>query len=57
MFYAPVNTKADISPAAVARTAATPERLARMLDIDWLEVAKIRDGITEQWRRRILTKR
>ena len=57
MFYAPVNIKAAISPAAMARTAATPERLSRMLDIDWLEVAKIRDGITEQWRRRILTRR
>lgn len=57
MFYAPVNTKAAISTEAMNRTAATPDRIARMLDIDWLEVAKIRDGITEQWRRRILTRR
>ena len=57
MFYAPVNTKAQVSAEAMARTAATPERMGRMLDVDWLEVAKIRDGITEQWRRRILTRR
>jgi putative spermidine/putrescine transport system substrate-binding protein len=54
MFYAPTNTHAPISAAAMARTAATPERMARMLDVNWMEVAKLRDGITEQWRRRIL---
>ena len=37
--------------------ASTPERLANMLDIDWLEIARIRDGMSEQWRRRILTRR
>ena len=57
MFYAPVNTTAQISPEAMALTAATPERIATMLDVDWLEIAKMRDGISEQWRRRILTKR
>ena len=57
MFYAPVNAKAKISPEAMARTASTPERLANMLDIDWLEIARIRDGMSEQWRRRILTRR
>jgi putative spermidine/putrescine transport system substrate-binding protein len=31
--------------------------MAQMLDLDWLEVAKIRDGVTEQWRRRILSRR
>ena len=56
MFYAPVNTKAQISAEALARTAASPDRMARMLDVDWLQVAKIRDGVTEQWRRRILTR-
>jgi putative spermidine/putrescine transport system substrate-binding protein len=57
MFYAPVNAKAQVSAAALARTAATPERMANMLDVDWLEIARIRDGISEQWRRRILTRR
>jgi len=57
MFYAPVNTKAKVSEAALARTASSPERQAMMLPVDWLEVAKFREGVTEQWRRRILTRR
>jgi putative spermidine/putrescine transport system substrate-binding protein len=57
MFYAPVNTKAKVSDAALARTASSAERQAMMLPVDWLEVAKFREGVTEQWRRRILTRR
>jgi putative spermidine/putrescine transport system substrate-binding protein len=55
MFHAPVNKNAQISP-ELAHTAATPKQLS-MLDVDWLEIAKIRDGISEQWRRRVLTRR
>lgn len=57
MYYAPVNTKAEVSAKAMALTAASPARQAKMLDIDWLEVAKIRNAVNEQWRRRILTRR
>jgi putative spermidine/putrescine transport system substrate-binding protein len=57
MFYGPVNTTAQISPDALARTAATPERLAKMVDVDWIAVSKMRDAITDQWRRRILRAR
>lgn len=57
MFYAPVNTKAKVSAKAMDLTAASPERQAMMLDIDWLKVAKIRNAVNEQWRRRILTRR
>lgn len=58
MFYAPSNQKAAdiISPEALDRTAATPERRERMIPIDWLEIAKIRNDITEQWRRQIIAK-
>jgi len=28
-----------------------------MLPVDWLEVAKFRESVTEQWRRRVLTRR
>jgi putative spermidine/putrescine transport system substrate-binding protein len=56
MFYAPVNAHAKISAEAMAKTASTPERLAEMLDVDWLEIARIRGNILEQWRRRILNK-
>jgi putative spermidine/putrescine transport system substrate-binding protein len=57
MFYAPVNAKADINAEAISKTASTPDRLAKMLNVDWIEIAKIRDGVTEQWRRRILTRK
>ena len=57
MFYAPTNARAKPGAEALARTVSSPERMARMLDVDWMEVAKIRDGITAQWRRRVLTRR
>jgi putative spermidine/putrescine transport system substrate-binding protein len=56
MFYAPVNTKAQVSAEALASTAASPARMAKMLQVDWMEVAKVRDRMNEQWRRRILTR-
>lgn len=56
MFYAPTNPKAQIAPEALARTVASPARMEKMLQVDWLEVAKVRDRLNEQWRRRILTR-
>ncbi|MBE9605267.1 ABC transporter substrate-binding protein [Acetobacteraceae bacterium H6797] len=56
MFYAPVNTKAKVSDAALSATAASPARMEKMLAVDWLEVAKFRDRLNDQWRRRILTR-
>ncbi len=52
MFYAPTNSKAKISQAALARTAAGS--MDKMIPIDWIAVAGIRDAITEQWRRRVI---
>jgi putative spermidine/putrescine transport system substrate-binding protein len=57
MFYAPTNLKAKVSEAALAKTAASPARMAQMLPVDWLEVAKFRESVTQQWRRRVLTAR
>jgi putative spermidine/putrescine transport system substrate-binding protein len=57
MFYAPTNAQARPGAEALARTVSSPERMARMLDVDWMAVARIRDGITDQWRRRVLTRR
>jgi putative spermidine/putrescine transport system substrate-binding protein len=56
MFYAPTNPKAQIAPAALARTVASPARMEKMLQVDWLQVAKVRDRLNDQWRRRILTR-
>ena len=52
MFYAATNSKTAVPEAALKRTAA--EDMDKMVEIDWLEVAKIRDAITEQWRRRVI---
>lgn len=54
MFYAPTNTKAAalIARSVMDRTAAAA--MDRMIAVDWLEVARIRAAITEQWRRRVI---
>ena len=52
MFYAPTNAKAQISAAAIDRTSA--RAMDRMIPIDWLGVAKVRDQITDQWRRKVI---
>lgn len=52
MFYAPTNRKAQISPAALARTSAG--QMDSVIDVNWLEVAKMRDKITQEWRRRVI---
>jgi putative spermidine/putrescine transport system substrate-binding protein len=54
MFYAPTNTKADIAPAAAARTASAPENKARVIPIDWTEMLKLRDGWNQRWRREVI---
>jgi putative spermidine/putrescine transport system substrate-binding protein len=52
MFYAPVNSKAEISASAIDRTAA--KSMDKVVAVDWIGLAKVRDGIMEQWRRRVL---
>ncbi len=54
MFYGPVNNTAQISPAALNRTAASPENMARMVPIDWAFVATVRDRWNERWRREVI---
>jgi putative spermidine/putrescine transport system substrate-binding protein len=52
MFYAPVNAKAQISDAAINRTAV--KSMDKVVALDWIALAKVRDGIMEQWRRKVL---
>lgn len=52
MFYAPTNAKADISPAALDRTAV--KQLDKVMAVNWIALAQVRDKIAEQWRRRVL---
>lgn len=55
MFYAPTNSKAQPSEEAMERTAATPERMESMMDVNWLEVAEFREDLSERWRREIIS--
>lgn len=52
MFYAPSNAKAQISPEAIQRTAVS--QMDSMVPVDWVELAKIRDSVSEQWRRKVI---
>ncbi|MEJ1159683.1 ABC transporter substrate-binding protein [Prosthecomicrobium sp. N25] len=52
MFYAPTNAKAQIDAKAIDRTAV--KFLDKVVPIDWLAVAKVRDQVAEQWRRRVI---
>jgi putative spermidine/putrescine transport system substrate-binding protein len=54
MFYAPTNAKAQIVPAALARTAAAPEYRSRMIPLNWNEVLKVRDQWNQRWRREVI---
>jgi putative spermidine/putrescine transport system substrate-binding protein len=57
MFYAPVNARAEIAASAIARTAASPENMTRMIALDWAEVARVRDQWNNRWRREIISAR
>lgn len=57
MFYTPVNAKADIAPAALARTSGSAENRARLIPVDWAEIAKVRDQWNNRWRREIISAR
>lgn len=52
MFYAPTNAKAQISPAAIDRTAV--KSMDKVIAIDWIALAKVREPIMEQWRRKVI---
>jgi putative spermidine/putrescine transport system substrate-binding protein len=54
MFYAPTNGAAQVDPAALARTAASPENRQRMIAVDWVEIARIRDQWNNRWRREVI---
>lgn len=54
MYYAPTNTKAEVSDEALARTAVSEAREGKMIDVDWDFVSEKRDAWTELWRRQII---
>jgi putative spermidine/putrescine transport system substrate-binding protein len=52
MFYAPTNAKAQISETAIARTAV--KSMDKVIPVDWIALAKMREPIMEQWRRKVI---
>jgi putative spermidine/putrescine transport system substrate-binding protein len=54
MFYGPTNTRAQVSPNAMARTALAPEFRNRVIPLDWNEVIPIRDNWNQRWRREVI---
>jgi putative spermidine/putrescine transport system substrate-binding protein len=54
MFYGPTNARANISPAAVARTAMAPEARGRVIGVDWTEMVRLRDSWNQRWRREVI---
>ncbi|MGG5808831.1 ABC transporter substrate-binding protein [Falsiroseomonas sp. CW058] len=55
MFYGPTNTRAQISPEALARTALAPEFRQRVIPLDWNEMVRLRDGWNQRWRREVIS--
>ena len=52
MYYAPVNPKADVAPAAEAKTVA--KRMDKMLPFDWAWEATVAAAWTQDWKRKIV---
>lgn len=54
MFYGPTNTRAQVAPEAMARTALAPEFRSRVIPLDWTEMVRLRDGWNQRWRREVI---
>lgn len=55
VFYAPTNAKAQVAQEVLARTSAGPENRARMIDVDWNDIIKVRDKWNARWRREVIS--
>jgi putative spermidine/putrescine transport system substrate-binding protein len=55
MFYAPTNTKAQVDAATAARIPLMdPAQKDKLIDVDWMSVGDMREGVLQPWRRRII---
>lgn len=55
MYYAPVNQTVQLSPEVLARTASSPELVEKMIQVDWVLIAEVRDEWLERWRREVIS--
>ncbi|MBU8540482.1 ABC transporter substrate-binding protein [Falsiroseomonas tokyonensis] len=54
MFYGPTNSRAQVSAAALSRTALAPEFRSRVIPLDWSEMVRLRDSWNQRWRREVI---
>jgi len=54
MFYGPTNARAQVAPAALARTALAPEFRNRVIPISWPEMLRLRETWNQRWRRDVI---
>jgi putative spermidine/putrescine transport system substrate-binding protein len=54
MFYGPTNPRAQVSAAALGRTALAPEFRNRVIPLDWTEMVRLRDTWNQRWRREVI---
>ena len=54
MFYGPTNARAQVAPAAMARTALAPEFRSRVIPLDWNEMLRLRETWNQRWRRDVI---
>ncbi len=52
MFYGPTNKTVQLDPAAAKRI--SPSDMSKVVNVDWLELAKIREKVTQDWRRKVI---
>lgn len=54
MFYGPTNPNAQVSPAALNRTALAPQYRQQLVGVNWAEMVRLRDQWNQRWRREII---
>jgi len=52
MYYAPVNSKTQVSEEALQRTAAA--QVDQMIPVDWIYLTQVRDQWLERWRKEVI---
>ena len=54
MFYAPTNPMAHVDAEAEERTAASPFNMAKVVPVDWREMARLSEAWTQRWRKEVI---
>lgn len=52
MYYAPTNSKANVATEVIDRTVV--KSMDKVIPLDWIALAKVRDQITQEWRRKVI---